>query len=197
MCSRASSNSKRMRIPGTLLLLGMAGAAVLRGQDPREAAVARAFREYDAGRRLELLVGALNPTAGPPRGAWAVGCSSRADYPSRTVGSDAPWRCEGDTEDNPTTPDSVKAPEANSGASTGFRDGTRRNADRWLRRPAWAKLRAARRDGTTSMFVRTDAHPVEVVGSRTDRGARRNQLNSIRMAPGVSVGQGGGSDSVG
>ena len=73
MCSRASSKSKRMRIPGMLFLLGMAGAAVLQGQDPRETAVARAFREYDAGRRLELLVGALNPAAGPPRGAWSVG----------------------------------------------------------------------------------------------------------------------------
>jgi hypothetical protein len=56
-----------------MLLLGVAGAAVLRGQEPREAAVARAFREYDGTRRLELLVGALNPAAGPPRGAWSVG----------------------------------------------------------------------------------------------------------------------------
>jgi hypothetical protein len=56
-----------------MLLLGIAGAAVLRGQDPREALVARAFREFDGTRRLELLMRALNPTSGPPRGAWSVG----------------------------------------------------------------------------------------------------------------------------
>jgi hypothetical protein len=82
MCSRVSRKSKRpdsatvchgMRLSGMLFLLGMVGAAVLRGQDPREALVARAFREFDATRRLELLMSALNPTSGPPRGAWSVG----------------------------------------------------------------------------------------------------------------------------
>ena len=61
------------RVPGLVLLLGVAGAAALRGQDPREALVARAFAEFDAPRRVELLMSALNPTAGPPRGAWVVG----------------------------------------------------------------------------------------------------------------------------
>lgn len=68
-----------MRIPVIMLLLGVAGAAMLRGQDPREAAVARAFREFDATRRLELLVGALNPTVGPPRGAWWAGAQLLAE----------------------------------------------------------------------------------------------------------------------
>jgi len=56
-----------------LLALGLAGVASLRAQDPRDAMVARAFNEFDAARRLQLLVSALNPTAGPPRGAWPVG----------------------------------------------------------------------------------------------------------------------------
>ena len=55
-----------------VLLLGVAGAASLSGQDPREAAVQRAFNEFDAARRVQLLVSALNPTLGPLRGAWPV-----------------------------------------------------------------------------------------------------------------------------
>jgi len=35
--------------------------------------VARAFNEFDAARRVQLLMSALNPTAGPPHGAWPVG----------------------------------------------------------------------------------------------------------------------------
>ena len=58
---------------GLLLVLGVAGVALLRAQDPRDAMVARAFNEFDAARRLQLLMSALNPTAGPPRGAWPVG----------------------------------------------------------------------------------------------------------------------------
>ena len=61
-----------LRLSGLVLLLGVAGAASLSGQDPREAAVQRAFNEFDAARRVQLLVGTLNPTLGPPRGAWAV-----------------------------------------------------------------------------------------------------------------------------
>jgi hypothetical protein len=53
--------------------LVMGGAAALNAQDPRDAMVARAFNEFDTQRRLQLLVAALNPTAGPPRGAWPVG----------------------------------------------------------------------------------------------------------------------------
>jgi len=56
-----------------LLALGLAGVASVRAQDPRDAMVARAFNEFDAARRLQLLMSALNPTAGPPRGAWPVG----------------------------------------------------------------------------------------------------------------------------
>jgi len=58
---------------GLVLLLSVVGAGSLRGQDPRDAMVARAFNEFDASRRLQLLMSALNPTAGPPRGAWPVG----------------------------------------------------------------------------------------------------------------------------
>jgi len=55
------------------LLLSLVARASVRAQDPRDAMVARAFNEFDAARRLELLMSALNPTAGPPRGAWPVG----------------------------------------------------------------------------------------------------------------------------
>jgi len=61
-----------LRLSGLVLLLGVAGAASLSGQDPREAAVQRAFNEFDAARRVQLLVSALNPTLGPLRGAWPV-----------------------------------------------------------------------------------------------------------------------------
>jgi hypothetical protein len=60
-----------------LLLCVLAGAGggvtPLRGQDPCDALVARAFNEFDASRRLDLLVSAVKPTACPPRGAWPVG----------------------------------------------------------------------------------------------------------------------------
>ncbi|HXQ30001.1 MAG TPA: hypothetical protein VN848_12130 [Gemmatimonadales bacterium] len=61
--------------PRALILgaLVVAGAAPLKAQDPRDAMVARAFNEFDAARRAQLLMSALNPVAGPPRGAWAVG----------------------------------------------------------------------------------------------------------------------------
>jgi hypothetical protein len=67
--------ARGLGIVGLVLLLGTAGAASLTGQDPRDAQVARAFREFDATRRQELLVHALDPTAGPLRGAWPVGVS--------------------------------------------------------------------------------------------------------------------------
>lgn len=59
--------------PALALLLAIAGAASLQGQDPREAQVARAFREFDPAARQQLLTDALNPTAGPLLGAWPVG----------------------------------------------------------------------------------------------------------------------------
>ena len=65
--------ARGLRFPGLVLLLGAAGAASLRAQDPRDAQVARAFNEFDAARRVQLLTSALNPTSGPPRGAWPVG----------------------------------------------------------------------------------------------------------------------------
>lgn len=47
-------------------------AAPLGAQDPREARVGRASNEFDAGRRLQLLAGVLDPTIGPLHGAWPV-----------------------------------------------------------------------------------------------------------------------------
>ena len=57
----------------TLAMFGIVSAAPLRGQDPRDALVARAFKEFDPARRQQMLVPALNPTLGPLRGAWPAG----------------------------------------------------------------------------------------------------------------------------
>jgi hypothetical protein len=64
--------ARGLRISRLVILLGAVGATSLSGQDPREASVQRALNEFDAARRVQLLVGALNPTLGPPRGAWPV-----------------------------------------------------------------------------------------------------------------------------
>lgn len=61
------------QVLGIVVVIGAVGAASLRAQDPRDAQVVRAFTEFDAARRLELLMSALNPASGPPRGAWPVG----------------------------------------------------------------------------------------------------------------------------
>jgi len=65
--------ARRLCLKGLGLFLSVVGAGSLRGQDPRDAMVARAFNEFDAARRVQLLMSALNPTAGPPHGAWPVG----------------------------------------------------------------------------------------------------------------------------
>ena len=65
--------ARRLCLKGLVLFLSVVGAGSLRGQDPRDAMVARAFNEFDAARRVQLLMSALNPTAGPPHGAWPVG----------------------------------------------------------------------------------------------------------------------------
>jgi len=61
------------RFTWLVLQLSLVGSASVRAQDPRDAMVARAFNEFDAAKRLQLLMSALNPTSGPPRGAWPVG----------------------------------------------------------------------------------------------------------------------------
>src|SRR5712692_9048530 len=61
------------RIALLLLALDLGIVAQARAQDPRDTLVSRAFSEFDTGRRLQLLVSALDPKAGPPRGAWPVG----------------------------------------------------------------------------------------------------------------------------
>ena len=65
--------TKSVRFTGLMLLLGVVGAASLSGQDPRDAQVSRAFHEFDTARRQQILMSVLNPTYGPPRGAWTVG----------------------------------------------------------------------------------------------------------------------------
>ena len=57
-------------LPAVLLLCA---AVRLGGQEPCDSLVARAFNEFDANRRLQLLVPALDPSACPPRGSWVVG----------------------------------------------------------------------------------------------------------------------------
>ena len=61
------------RVAALAAALSGLGATRLFAQDPRDAMVARAFNEFDAAKRLQLLMSAVNPTAGPPRGAWPVG----------------------------------------------------------------------------------------------------------------------------
>ena len=64
--------ARGLRLSGLALLLGAVGATSLTAQDPRDQLVQRAFNEFDAGRRVQLLVRALNPALGPPSGAWSV-----------------------------------------------------------------------------------------------------------------------------
>jgi hypothetical protein len=61
-----------LRLSGLMVLLSVTGAASLSGQDPRDVLIERASNEFDAARRVQLLVSALNPTLGPPRGSWGV-----------------------------------------------------------------------------------------------------------------------------
>jgi hypothetical protein len=68
-----TKHARGLRVSWLVLVLSVMGTAGLRGQDPRDALVTRAFNEFEAARRLQLLMGALNPTAGPPRGSWPVG----------------------------------------------------------------------------------------------------------------------------
>lgn len=56
-----------------LLIVSLAGSASLRAQDPRDSLVEAAMGERDVARKMQLLVAALDPTLGPPRGAWSVG----------------------------------------------------------------------------------------------------------------------------
>jgi len=65
--------ARRLGLSGLMVLLSVTGAGALSGQDPRDALIDRASNEFDAARRVQLLVSALNPTLGPPRGRWGVG----------------------------------------------------------------------------------------------------------------------------
>ena len=58
---------------GCVWLAGLSLAATLRAQDPRDSLVANATTEFDAARRVQLVVAALDPRLGPPTGAWGAG----------------------------------------------------------------------------------------------------------------------------
>ncbi len=58
---------------GLALSLSVAAVAPALGQDPRDACLAQAYKEFDTARRQELLTRCLNPSAGAPRGAWPLG----------------------------------------------------------------------------------------------------------------------------
>jgi len=58
---------------GLALSLSVAAVAPALGQDPRDACLAQAYKEFDTARRQQLLTRCLNPSAGAPRGAWPLG----------------------------------------------------------------------------------------------------------------------------
>ena len=58
---------------GLVLSLSVAAATSVLGQDPRDACLAQAYKEFDTARRQQLLTRCLNPSAGAPRGAWPLG----------------------------------------------------------------------------------------------------------------------------
>jgi len=62
-----------LRLGQLVILAGLGGARAVRAQDPCNAQVAQAFNEFDTARRLQLLMGALDPAACPPRGSWSTG----------------------------------------------------------------------------------------------------------------------------
>jgi hypothetical protein len=53
--------------------MALAGVAALGAQGKRDSLITRAKEEFDAARRIQLLVTALDPTLGPLRGAWEEG----------------------------------------------------------------------------------------------------------------------------
>ncbi|HEY7480062.1 MAG TPA: hypothetical protein VH680_06090 [Gemmatimonadales bacterium] len=55
------------------LLLGVGAFGPLQAQDPRAGDVARAFEEFDTGRRVQLLTTLLDPSIGPTHDPWASG----------------------------------------------------------------------------------------------------------------------------
>jgi hypothetical protein len=65
--------AKPLSLWGVVMSLSVGGTVSLLGQDPRDACLAQAYKEFDAGRRQQLLMRCLNPSAGAPRGAWPLG----------------------------------------------------------------------------------------------------------------------------
>jgi hypothetical protein len=62
-----------LRIGPLALLAGLVGAPAAHAQDTCDAIVARAANEFDATRRVQLLMAGVDPTTCPPRGSWTVG----------------------------------------------------------------------------------------------------------------------------
>jgi hypothetical protein len=60
------------------LLMSLAGASILSAQGRRDSLIARAKDEFDGRKRIQLLIGALDPANGPPTGAWGDGVQALA-----------------------------------------------------------------------------------------------------------------------
>lgn len=78
--SRApSSHSRTSLLAGAVLAAAILAAARLEGQGSRDSLIAQATKEFDTRGRVRLLVAALNPSLGPPQGAWSTGVQLLAE----------------------------------------------------------------------------------------------------------------------
>jgi hypothetical protein len=66
------------RIGWCLLVTSLAGASVLSAQGRRDSLIARGKDEFDAGKRIQTLIAALDPAYGPPAGGWGDGVQALA-----------------------------------------------------------------------------------------------------------------------
>jgi hypothetical protein len=62
-----------LRCGQCLLAIGFVSVAVLGAQDRRDSLITRAKEQFDPAQRTRLLIAALDPTNGPPQGAWGEG----------------------------------------------------------------------------------------------------------------------------
>lgn len=62
-----------MKCGPLLAAINLVAATVLGAQDQRDSLIARAKEQFDPGKRIQLLVAALDPAYGPPRGVWGDG----------------------------------------------------------------------------------------------------------------------------
>lgn len=66
------------RVGWCLLVASLVGASGLPAQGKRDSLITRAKDEFDAGRRIQLLIAALDPAYGPPAGGWGDGVQALA-----------------------------------------------------------------------------------------------------------------------